>query len=64
MTQIIVLVGLFQSEHGFGIETIKRVWEGILRENPEPPSSSSMKAYHEHKDLCWHRLAQHFGLIR
>jgi len=64
MTQIIALVGILQCEYGFSIEAIKRAWESITQENPEPPALLGMKAYYEHKDLCWSRLALHFGLIR
>jgi hypothetical protein len=63
MTQIIALAGLLQYEHHFDIRVIEIAWRGILRENPEPPPSSNMQAYYEHKDLCWSRLARHFGLI-
>jgi hypothetical protein len=63
MTQIIALVGLLQHEYHFDIRVIEIAWRGILRENPEPPASSNMKLYYEHKDLCWSNLARHFGLI-
>jgi hypothetical protein len=64
MTQIIALVGLLQYEHGFDIRVIEIAWRDILRENPEPPALPDLKAYYEHKDLCWSRLARHFGLIK
>jgi hypothetical protein len=62
MTQIIALVGILQCEFGFDIEAIKRAWDGILRENPEPQATLGLNAYYEHKDLCWSKLAEHFGL--
>ncbi len=64
MTQIIALVGLLQYEYGFDIGVIEIAWRGILAENPEPPASSDVKAYSEHKEVCWRRLARHFGLIK
>jgi hypothetical protein len=64
MTQIIALVGLLQIEHGFDLGVIKQAWEGILRENPEPPQQRDMAAYYQHKDLCWSKLARRFGLIK
>jgi hypothetical protein len=63
MTQIIALAGLLQHEHGFDTGVIEIVWRGILRENPEPPATSDVRAYYEHKDLCWSKLARHFGLV-
>lgn len=64
MTQIIALVGLLQYEHGFDIRAIEIAWRYILRENPEPPAWSEVEAYYRHKDLCWSKLARHFGLIK
>ena len=63
MTQIIALVGLLQYEYRFDIRDIEIAWKGILAENPEPPPSSDVKAYYEHKEVCWSKLARHFGLI-
>jgi hypothetical protein len=64
MTQIIALVGLLQIELGFDPGVIKQAWEGILQQNPEPSRMRGMTAYHEHKALCWSKLARRFGLIK
>jgi len=64
MTQIIALIGLLQYEHGFDTRAIESAWRNILSENPEPPAWSDVRVYYQHKELCWARLARHFGLLR